>query len=42
MKRHWAVDKADMTTRHILFQDEDRNTYIQALLSKALATKQAT
>ena len=42
MKRQWAVDKADMTTRHILFQDEDRNTYIQALLSKALATKQVT
>ena len=42
MKRQWAVDKADMTTRHILFQDEDRNTYIQALLSKALPTKQVT
>ena len=42
MKRQWAVDKADMTTRHILFQDEDRNTYIQALLSKALSTKQVT
>ena len=42
MKLQWAVDKAAMTARHILFQDEDRNTYIQALLSKALATKQAT
>ena len=42
IKRQWAVDKADMTTRHILFQDEDRNTYIQALLSKALATEQVT
>ena len=42
LKRLWAVDKADMTTRHILFQDEDRNTYIRVLLSKALATKQAT
>ena len=40
IKRQWVVDKADMTTRHILFQDEDRSTYIQALLSKALATKQ--
>ena len=38
MKRQWAVDKADMTARHILFQDEDRNIYIQDLLSKSLAT----
>ena len=41
MKLLWAVDKADMTARHILFQDEDKDTYIQALLSKALATEQA-
>ena len=36
-----SADKADMTMLHILFQDEDRNTYIQVLLSMALATKQA-
>ena len=42
IKQQWAVDKADMTTQHILFQEEDKDTYIQALLSKALATKQAT
>ena len=41
MKLQWDVDKADMTARHILFQDEDKDTYIQAMLSKALATKQA-
>ena len=40
MKLLWAVDKADMTARHILFQDEDKGNYIQALLSKALATEQ--
>ena len=27
--------------RNILFQDEDKDTYIQDMLSKALATKQA-
>ena len=37
MKRQWAVEKADMEARHILFQDEDKDTYIEALLSKTLA-----
>ena len=37
MKRQWAVDKAAMEARHILFQDEDKDTYIEALLTKALA-----
>ena len=39
MKLQWAVDKADMTTRHILFQDEDKNTYIQSLLSTVLSVE---
>ena len=29
MKLQWAVDKVAMTARHILFQDEDKDTYIQ-------------
>ena len=36
MELQWAVDKADMTARNILFQDEDKDTYIPTLLSKAL------
>ena len=39
MKLQWAVDKADMTTRHILFQDEDKNTYVQSLLSTVLSVE---
>ena len=41
MKLQWAVDKADMVARHILFQDEDKDTYIESLLSTALSTEQA-
>ncbi|MEQ1908037.1 MAG: DEAD/DEAH box helicase family protein [Vicinamibacterales bacterium] len=40
MKLQWAVDKADMEARHILFQDEDKDSYIEALLTKALAAAQ--
>ena len=36
MKHQWAVDKAYMEARHIFFQDEDKDTYIEALLSKVL------
>ena len=38
MKLQWAIDKADMEARHILFQDEDKDTYIEELLGKSLAT----
>ena len=37
MKLLWAIDKNDMKGRHILFQDEDKDTYIEELLSKSLA-----
>ena len=37
----WAVNKADMTARHILFQDEDKDTYIESLLSAALSIESA-
>ena len=36
MTRQWAVNKAAMEARHILFQDEDKDTYVEALLSKML------
>ena len=36
MTSQWEVDKAAMEARHILFQDEDKDTYVQALLSKML------
>ena len=36
MTRQWTVDKAAMEARHILFQDEDKDTYVEALLSKML------
>ena len=36
MTRQWAVDKAAMEARHILFQDEDKDTYVEALLSKMM------
>ena len=36
MTRQWAVDKAAIEARHILFQEEDKDTYVEALLSKML------
>jgi hypothetical protein len=37
MKLQWAVEKDDMLARHILFQEEDKDSYIEELLSKSLA-----
>ncbi len=42
MRKQWNMEKSEMQRRHVLFQEEDKDSYIQALLSKALATKQAT
>ena len=36
MTRQWAVDKAAIEARNILFQNEDKDTYVEALLSKML------
>ena len=33
MEALWGVNKAEMTRRHILFQDEDRESYIRNMLS---------
>lgn len=29
----WRIEKADMQQRHILFQEEDKHTYVQAMLA---------
>ena len=33
MRRHWSMEKSEMQKRHILFQEEDRESYISRLLS---------
>ncbi len=35
MKRLWNMPKTDMQSRHILFQEEDQDTYIRAMLECA-------
>jgi len=37
MQLQWAIDKAQMNARHILFQEEDKDTYIETLLSMSLS-----
>ncbi len=37
MKMLWGMDKNAMNTRHILFQEEDQDTYIQTMLESILA-----
>ncbi len=32
MRKQWGVDKAAMAARHILFQEEDKDTYVRNLL----------
>lgn len=29
----WRIDKAEMQKRHIVFQGEDRDTYVESLLA---------
>lgn len=36
MKLLWGVEKDDMESRHILFQEEDIDSYVEAMLSKSL------
>jgi hypothetical protein len=37
MKMLWGMDKKAMNDRHILFQEEDQETYIQTMLESILA-----
>jgi hypothetical protein len=34
MKMLWNMEKADMLEKHIVFQEEDRDTYIQSILKQ--------
>lgn len=34
MRKQWGIEKAEMAKRHVLFQDEDRDTYIAALFGE--------
>ena len=36
MRKQWGIGKADMVKRHIVFQDEDKDTYIGAVLRGGL------
>ena len=38
MRMLWGMDKSAMVARHILFQEEDKDTYVKAMLETALAT----
>lgn len=38
MKLLWGMDKKAMNARHILFQEEDQDTYIQTMLKSILAS----
>ena len=35
VRRQWGVDKAEMLKHNVLFQEEDRDTYVRALLTGA-------
>src|SRR4029079_16221760 len=37
MELQWGIDKAKMTERHILFQEEEKDTYVDTLLSTPLS-----
>mgnify|MGYP000903556788 CR=1 FL=1 len=37
MVRQWNLPKADMQSRHILFQQEDQDTYVRTMLEQSLA-----
>jgi len=39
MQRQWGVEKTEMTRQHILFQEEDKDTYIGAILHDSDTTK---
>jgi hypothetical protein len=37
MKMFWGMDKAAMKTRHILFQEEDKDSYVKTMLESVTA-----
>ncbi len=36
MRKQWGIEKAEMAKRHIVFQDEDKDTYIGAMLQNVV------
>jgi predicted metalloprotease len=32
MRKQWGIEKPEMSKRHIVFQDEDKETYINTML----------
>jgi hypothetical protein len=41
MKMLWGMDKSAMIARHILFQEEDNDTYVKTMLESIAARKTA-
>ena len=41
MKLLWGLDKSDMESRNILFQEEDKGCYVEVMLSKILTEAEA-
>jgi len=39
MRKQWGIEKPEMTKRHIVFQDEDRDSYIQSVLGYSAANR---
>ena len=33
MQRRWGMEKSEMQRRHILFQEEDRYSYVETMLN---------
>jgi hypothetical protein len=38
MERLWSMDKSAMRAHNVLFQEEDRDTYIQDMLESVVAS----
>jgi len=36
MRKQWGIDKPEMAKRHIVFQDEDQDSYIRSILEAAV------
>jgi hypothetical protein len=41
MRMLWSMEKAEMQKRHILFQEEDKDTYVRSMLDAVGATAEA-
>ncbi|HKI85674.1 MAG TPA: DEAD/DEAH box helicase, partial [Thermoanaerobaculia bacterium] len=37
MRRQWDMEKADMQQKHIVFQEEDKDSYVKSMLESTLA-----